>query len=109
MASDYYKLLGVPRNATEAEIKAAYRKLALKHHPDRNPGSKEAEGRFKEISAAYQVLSDGQKRQLYDRYGEEGVASAGGAGGGFGGFRPGAGPDVGDIFGDIFENFFGGA
>src|SRR5262245_31764852 len=112
MSEDYYKLLGVARNATEAEIKAAYRKHALKHHPDRNPGSKEAEEKFKQINGAYQVLSDPQKRQLYDQFGEAGVSGAAGAGpggfGGFGGFRRG-GPDVGDIFGDIFESFFGGA
>lgn len=110
MASDYYKLLGVPRNATDAEIKAAYRRLALRYHPDRNSGDKEAEGRFKEINSAYQVLSDSQKRQLYDHYGEAGVAagSAQGAGGpGFGGFR-GAPGDFGDLFGDIVESFFGG-
>jgi len=108
VADDYYKLLGVPRNATDAEIKAAYRKLALKHHPDRNAGNKEAEDKFKKVNAAYQALSDPQKRRLYDQFGEEGVAGAG-AGPGFGGFRPGGGVDVGDIFGDIFENFFGGA
>ncbi|MBI4386318.1 MAG: molecular chaperone DnaJ [Elusimicrobia bacterium] len=109
MAGDYYRILGLPRNATEAEIKAAYRKLALKFHPDRNQGNKEAEERFKEASAAYQVLSDSQKRSLYDQYGEAGVSAgaAGGAGaGGFGGFR--AAGDFGDIFGDIFENFLGG-
>src|SRR5437879_4569389 len=109
MAEDYYKVLGVARNATEAEIKAAYRKHALKHHPDRNPGDQEAEEKFKEINTAYQVLSDPQKRQLYDQFGEAGVSGAAGQGAGgfgFGGFRAGA--DVGDLFGEIFENFFGG-
>src|SRR5277367_210396 len=107
MAEDYYKTLGVARNATEAEIKAAYRKQALKHHPDRNSGNKEAEEKFKEVNNAYQVLSDPQKRQLYDQFGEAGVSGAAGAGGrgGFGGQGRG-GPDVGDIFGDIFENLF---
>src|SRR5258708_17669831 len=110
MAEDYYKTLGVARNATEAEIKAAYRKHALNHHPDRNPGNKESEGKFKEVNNAYQILSDLDKRRLYDQFGEAGVsgtAGMGGAGPGFGGFR--SGPDMGDIFGDIFENFFGGA
>lgn len=117
MASDYYKLLGVARNATDAEIKSAYRKLALKYHPDRNPGNKEAEAKFKEINSAYQALSDPQKRALYDQYGEAGVQGAAGAGGGqgnpFGGFGGAGGPGgpggfSGDIFGDIFESFFGG-
>lgn len=108
MASDYYKILGVPKNASESEIKSAYRKLALKYHPDRNQGNKDAEAKFKEVNGAYQVLSDPQKRQMYDQYGEAGVSGAAGGGpGGFQGFG-GAGPDVGDIFGDIFENFFGG-
>lgn len=108
--ADYYELLGVPRNADEAEVKRAYRKLALKFHPDRNPGDSKAESRFKEINQAYEVISDQGKRKLYDQYGEAGVqAGAGGgagAGGPFGGF--GGGADVGDIFGDIFENFFAG-
>ncbi|MBI3549371.1 MAG: molecular chaperone DnaJ [Elusimicrobia bacterium] len=118
MAEDFYKLLGVARNATDAEIKSAYRKLALKFHPDRNPGNKEAEAKFKEVNSAYQVLSDANKRQVYDQYGEAGVnASAAGGpggagpfgGGGFGGFNPGAGGFSGDIFGDIFESLFAGA
>lgn len=112
MAEDYYKLLGVARNATEAEIKAAYRKHALKYHPDRNPGNKEAEEKFKQINGAYQVLSDPQKRQIYDQFGEAGVSGTAGGPGGFGGFPGGfgrGGPDVSDIFGDIFESFFGGA
>lgn len=108
--ADYYELLGVPRNADEAEIKRSYRKLALKYHPDRNPGDAKSEARFKEINQAYEVLSDGAKRKLYDQYGEAGVQAGAGAGGGagnpFSGF--GGGADVGDIFGDIFENFFAG-
>jgi molecular chaperone DnaJ len=111
MAEDYYSLLGVGRSATEAEIKSAYRKLAMKYHPDRNPGDKKAEEQFRRINSAYEVLSDAKKRQLYDHYGEAGVSGAGGAGpfgagGPFGG--AGAGVDVGDVFGDLFESFFGG-
>ncbi len=112
MAEDYYSLLGVARNATEAEIKTAYRKLAMKHHPDRNPGDKAAEEQFRKINSAYEVLSDPKKRQIYDHYGEAGVSGAGAGGpnpfAGAGGFG-GAGVDVNDVFGDLFESFFGGA
>ncbi len=80
---DYYEVLGVSRDAGADELKKAYRRLAMKDHPDRNPGDAEAEGRFKEASEAYEVLSDDQKRAAYDRYGHDGVAGA--AGGGFGG------------------------
>ncbi|OGR58238.1 MAG: molecular chaperone DnaJ [Elusimicrobia bacterium GWA2_69_24] len=105
--ADYYEELGVPRNATEDEVKKAYRKLALRYHPDRNQGDKKAEDKFKQINSAYEVLSDAKKRQLYDQFGEAGVASAGGRGGPGGGFSgfPGGG-ESGDIFGDIFESFF---
>ncbi len=110
MAEDYYGLLGVARNATAAEIKSAYRKLAMKYHPDRNPGNKEAETKFRSINSAYEALSDDKKRKLYDQYGEAGVNGAAG-GGGFrgapGGF--GEGVDVNDVFGDLFEGLFGGA
>src|SRR5260221_3508734 len=95
---DYYEVLGVPRGASEQEIKSAYRKLALKYHPDRNPGDKQAEDRFKEAAEAYGVLGDGDKRKRYDAYGHAGVGGAGGAG-----FQPphfaGFGGNLGDVFG----------
>jgi molecular chaperone DnaJ len=100
---DFYDILGVPKNAGEDEIKKAYRKMAMKYHPDRNPDSKEAEGKFKEAKEAYEMLSDAQKREAYDRYGHAGVdpnMGGGGGGGGAGGF--------GDVFGDIFGDIFGG-
>ncbi len=96
---DYYDILGVSRNASEAEIKKAFRGLALKYHPDRNPGDKEAEERFKEINEAYSVLSDPEKRSNYDRFGR-----AEGIGAGFGAFT---GTAFSDIFEDIFGDFFG--
>jgi molecular chaperone DnaJ len=96
--ADYYQLLGVPRDADLEQIKKAYRKLALQHHPDRNEGSSEAEERFKEITQAYEVLRDSEKRALYDRYGEQGLK---GAGGGFTGF------DFGDAL-EVFMRDFGG-
>ena len=98
---DYYEVLGVSKNATKDELKKAYRKLAIKYHPDKNPGDKAAEEKFKEAAEAYDVLSDDAKRQRYDRYGHAGVGGA--SGGGF--------SDVNDIFshfGDIFGDFFGG-
>ena len=110
---DYYEVLGVSKTATDAEIKKAYRKLAMKYHPDYNPGDKEAEEKFKEINEANEVLSDEKKRQLYDQYGFAGVdpnyaAQNGGGPGGFGGGFGGDGVDLGDIFGDIFGGGFGG-
>jgi molecular chaperone DnaJ len=101
---DYYEVLGVERGADEAAIKSAYRKLALKYHPDRNPGDKDAEEKFKEAAEAYSVLSDPQKRAAYDRYGHQGVDGLGA-----GGFDPNAFADFTDIFGDFFADFFGGA
>ncbi|MBI4051456.1 MAG: molecular chaperone DnaJ [Elusimicrobia bacterium] len=105
MPSDYYQLLGVPRNATADEIKSAFRRAALKYHPDRNPGNKQAEEKFKELNEAYEVLSDPKKRQLYDQFGHAGVQGQGGGPGFGGGFEN---VNFGDVFGDIFESFFGG-
>ncbi len=101
---DYYEILNVNRNASDTEIKKAYRRLAIKFHPDKNPGDKVAEDKFKELSEAYTVLSDGQKRATYDQYGHAGMN-----GGGFssGGFNSGGSPFE-DIFGDIFGDVFGG-
>jgi molecular chaperone DnaJ len=93
---DYYEVLGVPRNASDQEIKSAYRKLALKYHPDRNAGEKVAEERFKEAAEAYSVLGDPDKRQRYDTYGHAGLS------GGAGGFDPTIFADFGDILGDLF-------
>ena len=104
---DYYEVLGVQRNAAEAEIKKAFKKLAMKFHPDRNPDNKEAEDKFKEAKEAYDVLSDAQKRAAYDQFGHEGVSGMGG-GYGAGGFG-GGGASFSDIFGDVFGDIFGGA
>ena len=106
---DYYEILGVAKNASEEEIKKSYRKLAMKHHPDRNPDDKSAEEKFKEAKEAYEMLSDAQKRAAYDRYGHAGVdPNAGGMGGGAG-FYGGFAEAFGDIFGDIFGAAAGGA
>jgi molecular chaperone DnaJ len=97
---DYYKILGVERDASEEEIKKSYRKVAMQYHPDRNPGNKEAEEKFKTASEAYEVLRDPEKRQIYDHYGIEGLKGTGFTG--FRGFE-----DIFSAFGDIFEDFFG--
>ena len=104
---DYYKVLDVPKTATEAEIKKAYRRLAMKYHPDRNPGDTEAEERFKEAKEAYEVLTDQQKRAMYDQYGHAGVEAA--AAGARGRAGPGPADAFGDIFGDVFGDIFGTA
>jgi molecular chaperone DnaJ len=105
--ADYYKVLDVPRTATEAEIKKAYRRLAMKYHPDRNPNDKEAEERFKEAKEACEVLTDPKKRAAYDQYGHAGVEAAAAARGRAGGFGPG--DAFSDIFGDVFGDIFGTA
>jgi molecular chaperone DnaJ len=103
---DYYKVLDVPRSATEAQVKQAYRRLAMKFHPDRNPSDRDAEERFKEAKEAYEVLTDAHKRALYDQHGHAGIEAAA-RGGGRGPF--GAGDAFSDIFGDVFGDIFGSA
>ncbi|TCR68311.1 molecular chaperone DnaJ [Bosea sp. BK604] len=97
---DYYEILGVSRTVTEVELKSTFRKLAMQHHPDKNPGDTAAEIKFKEINEAYQILSDGQKRAAYDRYGHAAFENGGG---------PGNGADFSDFMSDIFDSFFGDA
>ena len=98
---DYYEVLGADRGASDGDLKKAYRRLAMKYHPDRNPDDADAEEKFKEASEAYEVLSDAQKRQAYDQHGHA-AFEQGGMGGGF------AGGDFGDIFSDVFGDIFGG-
>src|ERR1700760_823153 len=97
---DYYEILGLERSCGDGELKSAYRKLAMEHHPDRNGGCEDAAGRFKEINEAYSVLTDPQKRAAYDRFGHAAVNGSGGASGPQ--FR-----DVGDIFNEVFGDVFG--
>jgi len=97
---DYYEILGLDNHATDTDLKKAFRKLAVKYHPDKNPGNQEAEEKFKEAAEAYEVLRDPQKRQIYDQYGHQGLEGSGFSG--FGGFE-----DIFSSFGDIFEDFFG--
>src|SRR3974377_1061843 len=99
--ADYYEVLGVSRDAGDQELKSAYRKQAMKYHPDRNPGDHAAEEKFKQASEAYQVLSDADKRAAYDRYGHAGLGGQGFGAGPFAG-----GVDIGDIFGDLFGEMF---
>ncbi|MBQ2676491.1 MAG: molecular chaperone DnaJ [Clostridia bacterium] len=109
---DYYEVLGVDKNADDAQIKKAYRQAAKKYHPDLNPGDKTAEAKFKEVNEAYEVLSDSEKKARYDQFGHAGVDPNFGAGGGYGGGYGGGfgfdGVDLGDIFGSIFGGGFGG-
>jgi len=102
---DYYEILDIDKSADEKDIKKAYRKMAMKYHPDRNQGDSEAEEKFKEINEAYEILSDSQKRSRYDQFGHEGVN---GNAQGFGGFSGAGGAGFDDIFGDIFDMFGGG-
>ena len=102
---DFYEILGVAKNSSEEEIKKSYRKLAMKYHPDRNPDSKESEEKFKEVKEAYEMLTNPEKREAYDRYGHAGVDPNMGGGGGFGGAGAGG---FADSFGDIFGDIFGG-
>ncbi|MEQ4936074.1 molecular chaperone DnaJ [Proteus terrae] len=103
---DFYEVLGLSKAADEKEIKRAYKRLAMKYHPDRNQGDKESEAKFKEIKEAYEILSDAQKRAAYDQYGHAAFEQGGFGGQGGGGF--GGGADFGDIFGDVFGDIFGG-
>ena len=109
---DYYEVLGVSKDASDADIKKAYRQMAKKYHPDLNPGDKDAEAKFKEVNEAYEVLSDSDKKAKYDRFGHAGVdpnyGAGGGFGGGFGGFDGGMDFDLGDIFSSFFGGGFGG-
>src|SRR6202000_3139825 len=109
---DYYEVLGVPKSASAEEIKKSYRKVAMQFHPDRNPGDKAAEEKFKEAAEAYEVLSDADKRAQYDRYGHAGLSGNGrgfGGGGGAGMNMDDIFSQFGDIFGDdLFGSFFGG-
>ena len=102
---DYYDVLGVSKSASPDELKSAYRKLAVKYHPDKNPGDKSAEDKFKEASEAYGVLSDKSKKENYDNFGHAAFENGGGCRGGFGGF---SGADFSDIFEDFFGDFGGG-
>ena len=102
---DFYDVLGVNKNASPEELKSAYRKLAVKHHPDKNPGDKTAEDKFKEASEAYGILSDQEKKQNYDNFGHAAFENGGGRKGGFGDF---GGADFTDIFEDFFGDFGGG-
>ncbi len=99
---DYYEILGVSRDADKVTLKKAYRKLAIKFHPDKNPNNREAEDKFKEASEAYEVLSNDNKRHIYDQFGHQGLEGAGHSG-------PGGFEDIFSSFGDIFEDFLGSA
>jgi len=101
---DYYEVLGTARDASDDDLKKAYRRLAMKCHPDRNPDDPDAEEKFKEASEAYEILSDSEKRQTYDQFGHAGLDQSQGGRGGYG-----AEGNFGDIFGDVFGDIFGGS
>ena len=103
---DYYEMLGISRDASESDIKRGYRKLAKKYHPDANPDNDEAEQKFKEVTQAYEILSDSQKRAQYDQFGHAAFEQGGGGGGGYG--AGGFGFDMDDLFGGAFGDIFGG-
>jgi len=103
---DYYETLNLSKSASESEIKKAYRKLAIKYHPDKNPGNKEAEQSFKEAAEAYEILSNSQKKQQYDQFGHAAFSGGQGFGGGGGGMSM---DDIFDHFGDVFGSSFGGS
>ena len=103
---DYYEVLGVEKNASENEIKKAYRKLAMKYHPDQNPGDKSAEEKFKEVNEAYEILSDADKKARYDQFGFDGINNMGGQG--FSGNMEDILSHINDLFGSSFGDFFGG-
>src|SRR5690349_14246224 len=105
---DYYEILGVERGCDDSALKSAFRKQAMEHHPDRNGGCEEAEGRFKEINEAYSILSDPQKRAAYDRFGHAGVNGSGGGGGGGNGQFHDVNDIFSEVFGDVFGDMFGG-
>ena len=102
---DYYDVLGLERGASEGDIKKAFRKMAMEHHPDRNQHDPKSEARFKEVNEAYDVLKDGQKKAAYDRFGH--AAFENGHGASAGGFRPGQGGDFTSAFSDVFDDLFG--
>ena len=104
MKEDYYEILGVSRTSSQTEIKSAFRRAAMKCHPDLHPGDKDAEEQFKKVNEAFSILSDPHKKQMYDQYGHEGINGAGG----FGGFNASGFGDVGDIFSSVFGDIFGG-
>src|SRR5215203_2004147 len=110
MKRDFYEILGISKSASQDEIKKAYRKVAMQHHPDRNPGDKASEDKFKEAAEAYEILSDADKRSQYDRFGHQAFGQGRGSGGGYSGNMDDIFSQFGDIFGEEspFGSFFGG-
>ena len=105
---DYYEVLGVQRSVNEADLKSAFRRLAKEHHPDKNPGDKVSEQKFKELAEAYEALKDPQKRAAYDQFGHAAFENGRGGAGGPGGFGPDFATSMSDIFDDLFGEFMGG-